>query len=139
MTVRDTGRNGILFTASDGRIFVNRGTLDGTPVDRLRDDPLPREAFRLYAHDNLDRRVRMGKLDAIGNHMVNFFDCVQSRQTPISDVESQHGSATVCHIGNVSMRLGRPLEWDAEQEQFVSDAEANAMLSRERRQRFELG
>jgi hypothetical protein len=29
MTVADTGRNGILFTGSAGRIFVNRENLSG--------------------------------------------------------------------------------------------------------------
>ena len=55
--------------------------------------------------DNLDRPARAGKLDAIINHMGNFFDCVRSRRRPISDVSSQHASATTCHIANISMRL----------------------------------
>ena len=41
MTVADHGRNGILFTGSAGRIFVNRENLSGTPVDDLKDRPLP--------------------------------------------------------------------------------------------------
>lgn len=138
LTVRDSGRNGILFTGSDGRIFVNRGTVDGTPVDHLHEQPLAREEFKLHEHDNRERPPRMGKLDAIVNHMGNFFDCVVSRQQPISDVESQHRSANVCHIGNISMRLKRPLRWDSEREQFVDDAQATAMLRRDRRKGFEL-
>ena len=31
------------------------------------------------------------------------------------------------------MKLGRKLEWDWKKEQFVNDAEANAMLEREER------
>lgn len=139
LTVRDSGRNGILFTGSHGRIFVNRGTLDGAPVERLRERPLPREQFQLYRHTSFQRPPRVGKLEAIVNHMGNFFDCVRTRRRPISDVASQHQSAATCHIGNISMRLGRPLEWDAEREAFVDDAEANALLRRERRNGFELG
>lgn len=138
MTVADEGRNGILFTGSTGRVFVNRGTLDGKPVDDLKTHPLKREDFSLYDHDNLNRPEQVGKLKAIINHMGNFFDCVESRADPVSDVESQHRSATTCHLGNLSLRLGRELTWDAETETFPSDEEANTMLSRPQRKGFEV-
>ena len=136
--IGNTGRNGVMFTGSRGRIFVNRGTLAGKPVDDLADNPLPREKFSLYAHDNLRRPERMGKLDAIVNHMGNFFDCLRNRRQPISDIEGQHRSVSTCHLGNISMRLGRPLKWDAEKELFVGDSEANLWLRREQRKGFEV-
>ena len=138
MTVSDTGRNGIMFSGEGGRIFVNRGTVSGKPVEELAAKPLRRDAFSIYDFDNHERPERAGKLDAIVNHMGNFFDCVVSRKTPISDVESQHRSATTCHIGNISMKLGRPLKWDSESEVFVDDAAANQLLSRPQRSGFEV-
>ncbi len=139
MTVSDTGQNGILITGTKGRIFVNRGRLTGKPVEELPRDALPREDYELYPHDNLDRPARSGKLEAIVNHMGNFIDCIRTRQRPISDVWSQHRSVTTCHIANISMRLGRPLNWDAENEQFPQDKEANDWLRREQRKGFEVG
>ncbi len=138
MTVKDEGRNGILFTGDRGRIFVSRGAISGKPVEELTADPLPRNQFHVYDFDNLDRPERVGKLDAIVNHMGNFFDCVAARRQPVSDVESQHRSATTCHLGNISMRLGRPLKWDPEKERFHADEEANSMLSREQRRGYEV-
>ncbi|NOX55475.1 MAG: Gfo/Idh/MocA family oxidoreductase [Planctomycetes bacterium] len=138
LEVVDRGRVGVLFEGEKGRIFVNRGTLAGKPVDALKDDPLPREKFVLYDFDNLDRPERVGKLDSIVNHMGNFFDCIRARKTPISDVVSQHQSVTTCHLANISMRLGRPLRWDPLKEQFIDDQEANGWLSRPRRKGFEL-
>ena len=138
MTVSDTGRNGVMFTGDKGRVFVNRGTVSGKPVEELEQNPLPREQFKLYAHDNLTRPPRMGKLDSIVNHMGNFFDCIESREQPISDIVSQHQSVTTCHIANISMRLGRPLQWDPEAEQFIGDDEANQWLCRERRKGYEI-
>ena len=131
-------RNGVMFEGSRGRIFSNRGTLAGKSVEDLEDDPLPREDFQLYAHDNLTRPIRVGKLDAIINHMGNFFDCVKTRETPISDVVSQHRSVSVCHLANISMRLGRKLKWDPLQEQFLADEEANQWLSRPQRKGYEI-
>ncbi|MFP6658466.1 MAG: gfo/Idh/MocA family oxidoreductase, partial [Pirellulales bacterium] len=108
------------------------------PVEELLQDPLPREKYRLYAHDNLDRPPRAGKLDAIVNHMGNFFDCVRTRERPISDVWSQYRSVTTCHLANIAMHVGRPIRWDAKEEQIVGDAEAGAMLAREQRQGYEV-
>ncbi|MCO6456435.1 MAG: Gfo/Idh/MocA family oxidoreductase [Pirellulaceae bacterium] len=138
LTVSDTGRNGILFTGDQGRLFVNRGTISGVPVEQLADHPLPREQFAAYEHDNLSRPERMGKLDAIVNHMGNFFDCIQSRRSPVSDVLSQHHSAITCHLGNIAMRLGRPLHWEPAEQQFVGDTEADGFLRREQRAGYEV-
>ena len=138
MTVSDTGRNGIMFTGSEGRIFVNRGTVSGKAIEELEKSPLPRESFTVYGFDNLYRPVRMGKLDAIINHMGNFFDCIAARRKPISNLESQHRSVTTCHLANISMKLGRPLRWEPDNEQFVGDSEANKLLSREQRSGFEI-
>lgn len=134
MTVSDEGRNGVMFTGDKGRIFVNRGTLDGAPTERK----LSREDFVLYDFDNLDRPERAGKLDAIINHMGNFFDCVTSRKLPVSSIESQHRSVSTCHLGNISMRLGRKLTWNAKSETFEGDDEANQHLSREQRAGYEI-
>ncbi|WP_437206576.1 Gfo/Idh/MocA family protein [Planctomicrobium sp. SH664] len=138
MTVLDSGRNGVLFEGDGGRIFVNRENLSGRPVEDLVKQPFGNEDFALYPNDNHDRPDRVGKLDAIINHMGNFFDCVQSRKTPISDVESQHRSVSACHLANISMRLKRPLKWAPDTETFVQDDEANTWLSREQRKGFEI-
>ena len=108
------------------------------PVEQLPDNPLPRERFQAYDFDDLERPNRTGKLDAIVNHMANFFDCVRQRRQPISDVESQHRSVSTCHLANIAMRLGRPLQWDPQQERFVGDDEANQWLRREQRKNFEI-
>ncbi|MFP6763240.1 MAG: Gfo/Idh/MocA family oxidoreductase, partial [Planctomycetaceae bacterium] len=139
MTVSDTGRNGILLTGTEGRMFVNRGTVSGSPVERLKQDPLPRDQFSVYGFDNLTRPQRAGKLDAIINHMGNFFDCIESRNQPVSDVESQHRSVSTCHLGNIAMKLGRTVKWDPETEEFPGDVAANSLRSREQRTGYEVG
>ncbi len=137
MNVGDTGRNGIMFTGDKGRIFVNRGVIQGKPVEELSQQPLPRTSQTIYAHDNLERPERAGKLDAIINHMGNFFDCVATRNTPISDVESQHRSVSTCHLGNIAMRVGEKLKWDPKLEEFPDSDAANALVARDQRHGFQ--
>ena len=137
MNVADNGRNGIMFTGEAGRIFVNRGVIQGKPVEDLKRDPLPREQWRAYSFDNLKRPPRAGKLDAIINHMGNFFDCVEARERPVSDIESQHRSVSTCHLGNIAMKTGRTVKWDPEAETFPGDAEAQRLMKRDQREGFE--
>ena len=108
----------MLFEGDKSRVYVNRGRITGKPVEELAENPLPEDRVKLYASNN---------------HMGNFIDCVRSRQTPISDVVSQHRSVSACHLANISLRLGRKLNWDVAKEEFVGDSEANAMLSRPQR------
>ncbi len=125
--VIDSGRNGITFEGDAGRFFVNRGTLEGTPVQQLVTRPLPDDAIaKLYGNGSP------------GSHMGNFFECMKSRTTPISDVNSHHRILTTCHLANLSLRLGRELRWDSESETVIGDDIANRLLSRDYRTGFEI-
>jgi predicted dehydrogenase len=63
-------------------------------------------------------------------HARNFLDCVKSRNTPIADLESAHRVATLCHLANLSLRLGRKMRWDSRREDVIDDAEASRLLVR---------
>jgi len=81
-------------------------------------------------HEPLMEPLAAKGTDLNSTHVRNFLDCVRSRKRPNADVEEGHLSAVVCHLGNVSMRLGRALRWDAEKEEITNDREANTWLSR---------
>lgn len=134
----DYNRNGVMFEGEHGRIFVNRGAIAGKAVDELERKPLMRGDFKLYSSDNLDRPERSGKIDSIKNHMGNFYDCTITRKLPISDIHSQHRSATLCHLGNISQRLGTPLKWDPDAEKFIDAPAADKMLRRDQRKGYEV-
>jgi hypothetical protein len=68
----------------------------------------------------------------------NFLDCMKSRAKPSADVEEGHRTAVMCHLGNISTRLGRTLRWDAAKEQVIGDAEANQWLMRDYRGAWKL-
>ena len=68
----------------------------------------------------------------------DFLLCVKSRKDPYFPVDIGHRVSTVCHIANISLKLGRKLKWDPIQEQFGGDASANEMLDRKRRDPWQL-
>ena len=78
------------------------------------------------------------RLPPFSDHIQNWFDCIKSRQKPVSDVETGHRSAILCHLGNIVRWVGRRLRWDPEQEIFPGDEEANSYLDRPRRKPYEL-
>ena len=52
------------------------------------------------------------------------------------DVEDGHLSSALCHLANISYRLGRSLSFDPQTEAFVRDEQANQMLTRAYRTPF---
>ena len=72
-----------------------------------------------------------------GEHR-NFLDCVKSRKDPYFPVDIGHRVSTVCHLANLSIKLGRPLKWNPVKERFLKDDEANALCSREMRKPWTL-
>jgi hypothetical protein len=63
----------------------------------------------------------------------NFLKCIRSRKQTYHPVEDLHRTSTMAHMGNIAMKLQRKLNWDPDKEEFVGDAEANMMRSREER------
>ena len=119
--------NGILFAGDKGRIFVNRGKLTGAPVEALT------EADRKNIDDAV-AKLYNGK--PMKGHMANFFDCLDDRTDPVSDVYSHHRTMTSCHLCNITLMLGRDLRWDPAKEDFVDDEEASALMSRPSRSQY---
>jgi predicted dehydrogenase len=68
----------------------------------------------------------------------DFLKCVKSRKDPYFPVDIGHRVSTVCHLGNIALKLGRKLKWDPEAERFENDDQANAMLSRPTRSPWKL-
>jgi predicted dehydrogenase len=106
-------KQGTTFEGEKGTIFVNRGKLESTPADII-EQPITDTDVRLY--------------QSAGHHR-NWYECIKSRKQPICDVEIGHRSATVCHLGNISIRVGRKIKWDPTKEEIVGDAEAAKLLS----------
>jgi predicted dehydrogenase len=66
------------------------------------------------------------------DHFSNFVDAIRSGkdETLNCDIPEGHYSCALPHLANISYRLGRGLKFNGDAEKFVSDSEADAMLTR---------
>lgn len=96
------------------------------------------QGFQAYKGDSseliMEERPERGRGgDSTGLHMQNFLACVKSRQEkdlhdPISNAVP---SANLCHLANISYRVGRALKIEAGPiPKFTGDAEAAKMITR---------
>lgn len=126
--------NGIRYEGEEGWIFVTRGAYRATASDPI---PVNNGVKSLDASDPTllesvigPNEIHLYKSD---EQHGNWLECIKSGKQPISPVEIGHRACTVCLVSHIAMKLPRQLEWNPEQERFVNDAEANALLSRTQR------
>jgi predicted dehydrogenase len=137
--------HGLYDTATDWEItydYANGVTLictSGTPGFRFEGSDgwvafdFPEKGLRASSEDILQYKVGSGttkiRTNSAGERR-DFLDCVKTRKPTYAPFEIGHRSATVCHIGNIAMKLDRKLRWDPDRERFENDESANWMLSR---------
>jgi predicted dehydrogenase len=89
--------------------------------------------FEQFPEDKTEKDLETHVAPAIRAHMKNFLSCIESRGTPVADIEQGYMSAAACILGNVSQQLGRSLTWDHAKGVVINDAEANRLLRRQYR------
>jgi predicted dehydrogenase len=108
---------GARWIGEKGWVWVDRSGIDAYPKTLLRERIGPNE-IQLYRSNN---------------HAQNFIDCVQSRSLTITPAEVAHRSATPGYLGQISMLVGRKIQWDPDKEIIVGDQEAERLLFRSMR------
>ena len=106
---------GLKFEGSDGWIFVE---IHGGKLSASKPELLKEKIG--------DKEIQLGRSPG---HQRNFLDSVKSRQQPVASAEIGHRTASICHLNNIAMKLGRKLKWDPAKEQFAGDDEANRLLA----------
>ena len=86
----------------------------------------------------MDERAQEKELDSTAPHMKNFLDAIRARDHKLltADVEIGVRSASLCHLANISYRVGRALRMAQSTGHFLGDEEANAMLTRNYREPY---
>lgn len=90
--------------------------------------------WQVFDADGQSVKIQPGRFaPANEQHVVNFLDCMRTRERPNADIEEGHYSTLLTHYGNLAYRVGRTLTIDPDTEGFVDDAEAGALAKREYR------
>ncbi|RPI28877.1 MAG: gfo/Idh/MocA family oxidoreductase [Acidobacteria bacterium] len=115
---------GLKFEGTDGWIFIHihGGNLEAEPKSLLREIVGPDE-------------IQLGR--SPGHHR-DFLNSVLTRKKPMAPVEVGYHTATICHLLNMSMQLGRKIKWDPEKEEIISDSTAQGLLCRAMRSPWHL-
>jgi predicted dehydrogenase len=94
---------GIVFRGDKGYLELNRDRLALFPegVKPAENTSFP-EPELLLTSDH----------DGTKDHLINFLDSVRSRQEPNAPVEVGHSATRTSHLGNLSLRSGKTVEWD---------------------------
>lgn len=109
--------NGVEFYGTKGRMLLTK-----------------RGKRRVFADREKEFTAELkGDAPAVMAHHLDFLDAIKSDRRPNADIEIGHLSSTLCHLGNISTRVGRTLEFDSDSEQIANDDKANALLSRQYR------
>jgi len=86
--------------------------------------------YQMFGPKNkLLEKVEGGGPDLAAHHK-NFLDCIASGKAPNADIEINHHSSSICHLGNIATRLGRVLHFDTVKEHIHGDDQADAMVRR---------
>lgn len=118
--------HGVGFIGNNGSLVVDR---DGWEVIPEGGDKPAMERVELQKGDG----------QGLNNHMKNFIDCIKNpKLIPNTNIAIAANTARVCHLGNMALKTGRRLYWDAENNQFIGDDDANSFLVPQYRAPWEL-
>lgn len=124
MHITDDLPNGIRFEGEDGWIWVTRGSAD-SPKSLAASNP------SILKTPEADLKTRLHRSPNWDHHL-DWLNAIRERKEAVTNAETGHRSCSACLVSWIGMKLGRPLQWKPEKEQF-NDAEANRMLHRAER------
>jgi predicted dehydrogenase len=131
--------NGIVFYGTEATIYAERigweifPEPDTPPYSRRGQAPAPpkkRAPSVKRMWENVEEPTKA--------HCANFVESVRSRKAPHADIETGHRGTSVALLGNIAMKTGRKLHWDAKKEDFVDAPDASALLTYKMRKPWDL-
>jgi predicted dehydrogenase len=69
-----------------------------------------------------------GQVSGLDLHVQNFLECLRSRETPNASIEIGGHIARIAQLGNIALKTGRKVYWDAENGRFFNDDKANELV-----------
>lgn len=89
---------------------------------------------RILAEPNslLSVKIKPGEIHLLQerHHYQNFLNCVLTRKTPVSNIDSAVQSDFMSHLADIAIRTGRKIQWDPAKETIIGDEAATRMMRR---------
>lgn len=60
----------------------------------------------------------------------DFIDAIENRRKAVADIEMAHRSSVLPLLAQISVKVGRSIQWDGDKEQIIGDADAAKLLAR---------
>ena len=114
--------HGTTFFGSEGWISVDRSAMF-TSDPKLAEIQLKPDDVHLKVSEGQER---------------DFIDCVKSREETINPIESAVRSDAISHLGDLAIRVSRPIRWDPNRERVIDDRQASRRLWRSLRDPWNL-
>jgi predicted dehydrogenase len=108
--------HGAEFIGTNGTLIVDRNGYQYFPEQKDGEQPPPSKREE-------------------STHWQNFLECVKTRQTPHSGIESMAKTTMICHLGNIALQSGKTLHWDAKKQEVENHRDVKHCISYEREYR----
>jgi predicted dehydrogenase len=129
--------HGMAFYGTEGTIFADRIGYDIYPEVRRRAFFETSGAAPALTASAVARRSQNVR-DATRTHAQAFVEAVRLSKPPVIDIEEGHRATLIAHLGNIAFKTGHKLRWDSENEVFFGKQDANQLLARAPRARWDL-
>jgi predicted dehydrogenase len=95
-----------------------------------------REGYQYFPNGDSKNAEQPPKLERTeSTHWQNFLDCVKTRETPRSGIESMAKTTMLCHLGNISYECGKTVQWDKDKQDITNHSDVKHCISYEREYR----
>lgn len=121
---------GFKIVGENGTLSCSPFQYDFTSVDGKkihRDALYEREKF---PEDTREDGIEIHAAPATRAHLLDWLAAIEEKRQPVAPLHEAHCSTASCVLGNLSMALKRPLEYDPERKIVRNDAEATDKLAR---------
>ena len=105
--------HGMLFNGTEGTIIIDYSGWEVIPEPKK---------------NSLEAAKHPETPDPRPAHVRNFLDCMKSREDPVENLDLAHYVSTVAHLGNLALRTGSEIHWDAENERVKGNRDANRLV-----------
>jgi predicted dehydrogenase len=89
-----------------------------------------RGGYKIFGPRNkLIEEVNTGEPDLAAHHQ-DFMECIRTGGQPHADIEINHRSSALCHLGNIATRVRGAIEFDPKAERITNNPDGAALVRR---------